>query len=248
MRLHRLDDYQSWLVEVGGRRIAVDPWLTEEFSLPPGHWLFGRRRQAPPVSPSSLASVDALVLTAHFSDHLHVPTLEALPRSIPVVASRTAASMVRRLGFTSVRGLRGGETAELFPGVRVEAIAPGFPYSHNSLGYVLTAHEKRLYLETHMIHPMRAPKGVELLVAPVQSVRLLGIPFVMSPERVVSLLGALSPAKLVPTGNDPQRAHGLFQSVALFSRGTIEGFGELLKASGASTSYHPLSAGETLEV
>lgn len=250
MRLTRLDDYQSWLVEVAGRRVAIDPWLTSEFSLPPGHWLFGRRRPAPTLGPSALGDVDALLLTAHFSDHLHPETLEALPKSIPVIGTSTAARLVRKLGFTNVRALGRGHTAELLPGLAVEAVAPGFPYSHNSNGYVLTASQRRLYLETHMIHPRRSPsiRGVDLLVAPVQSVRLLGIPFVMSPERVVELVRELAPKRLVPTGNDPQLAHGAFQSMALFSRGTIEGFSQLLKTSGLSTQFTALAARDSIEV
>lgn len=250
MRLCRLDDYQSWLVEVQGRRIAIDPWLTGEFSLPPGHWLFGRRRSAPSAGLAALANVDALVLTAHFSDHLHPPTLEALPRSTPVVATSMAAKLVRKLGFNNVRALRGGETTQLLPGVDVEAIAPAFPYSHNSLGYLLHASGVRLYLETHTIHAGRAAKarGADLLLTPVQSVRLLGMPLVMSPERVLELVETLKPKRLVPTGNDPGGAHGLLQSLALFTRGSIDGFATALSQSGLPTSFHAMRAGDALEL
>ncbi|MDP1915143.1 MAG: MBL fold metallo-hydrolase [Myxococcales bacterium] len=250
MRLCRLDDYQSWLVEVQGRRIAIDPWLTDEFSLPPGHWLFGRRRSAPSSGPAALAGVDALVLTAHFSDHLHPATLEALPRGVPVVATSMAATLVRRLGFTNVRAMRGGETAQLLPGVDVEAIAPAFPYSHNSLGYLLHANGVRLYLETHTIHADHAAKarGADCLITPVQSVRLLGMPLVMSPERALAMVEQLQPKRVVPTGNDPDGAHGLLQSLALFTRGSVEAFGTALGQRGLPTTFHAMRAGDALEL
>lgn len=152
MELRRLDDYQSWALEQGGKRLLIDPWLTEEMSLPPGHWLFGRRRPAPsPVT--DWLPADALVLTAHFSDHLHPKTLSLLPKRLPVFASRGAAKEVRALGFTQVTALRDGERATLWPGLELEAVAPGFPYTHNSLGYAFTAEGKRLYFETHVVAP-----------------------------------------------------------------------------------------------
>ena len=157
---------------------------------------------------------------------------------------------MRRLGFTNVRAMRGGETVELLPGVQLEAVAPAFPYSHNSLGYLLKAGGVRLYLETHTIHPARASSahGVDLLLAPVQSVRLLGMPLVMSPERVLEMVEALQPRRLVPTGNDPAGAHGLLQSLALSTRGSIEGFAAALRQSGLPTSFHAMGAGDALEL
>jgi L-ascorbate metabolism protein UlaG (beta-lactamase superfamily) len=74
VRLRRLDDYQSWALESQGKRLLIDPWLTHEWSLPPGHWLFGRTREAP-VGIEHYLPVDALILTGDFSDQKHCPRL-----------------------------------------------------------------------------------------------------------------------------------------------------------------------------
>jgi L-ascorbate metabolism protein UlaG (beta-lactamase superfamily) len=250
MELRRLDDYQSWALEHGGKRLLIDPWLTDEMSLPPGHWLFGRTRAAP-VSVTHWLPVEALVLTAHFSDHLHPGTLAALPKTVPVFASKWAARAVKALGFTQVTALRDGERATVWDGLELEAIAPGFPYSHNSLGYVFGAGGQRLYFETHVVNAERAKARlgkVELLVAPVQSVRLMGIPLVMSPERAVEVAKVLAPEKWVPTGNDPQVAHGAFSRTMLFYRGAVKDFGELLRASGVATELLEPAPGESISL
>ncbi|MDP2275140.1 MAG: MBL fold metallo-hydrolase [Archangium sp.] len=250
MELRRLDDYQSWALELGGKRLLIDPWLTEEMSLPPGHWLFGRRRVAPaPVT--QWLPVDALVLTAHFSDHLHPATLSMLPKTTPVFASTGAARLVRKLGFTQVTALADGERAQAWDGLELEAIAPGFPYTHNSIGVAFTATGKRLYFETHVVQPERAKARlgkVELLVAPVQSVRLMGIPLVMSPERALEVVKVLAPMKWVPTGNDPAAAHGVFSRTMLFYRGEVGDFRALLQREGATTTLLEPAPGQSVSV
>ncbi len=246
MKLRRLDDYQSWALEQGGKRLLIDPWLTDEMSLPPGHWLFGRRRVAPaPVT--TYLPMDALVLTAHFSDHLHPQTLAALPKSVPVFATPTAAKLVRQLGFTQVTALRDTERATPWPGLELEAIAPGFPYTLNSLGYVFTADGERLYFETHVVDAKRAKARlgpVHTLVAPVQSVRLMGLPLVMSPERALAIAKVLQPKYWVPTGNDPAQAHGAFSKTMLFYRGEVADFSALLQSSGVATTLLEPKPGE----
>ena len=44
MRIIELDDYQSWMFEVGTKRIALDPWLRDVIEFPAGAWMLERRR------------------------------------------------------------------------------------------------------------------------------------------------------------------------------------------------------------
>ena len=249
MRLTRLDDYQSWLLEVGGRRIAIDPWLTHELSLPPGHWLFGRRRDRVPIAKETIADVDALLLTGPFSDHCDPQTLSVLPRALPAFANAPAARRLRRLGFTQVTTLRDRETAAPFEHVSIEGVQPGFPYRHNSLGYLISEPGARLYFETHTVDLRRHAAriiGVDVAVLPVQGVWLLGIPFVMSAERALEVTRAIAPRVVVPTGNDPHKAHGLMSRAMLWTRGSISDFATLLAQSGSTTTFSNPSPGESV--
>jgi L-ascorbate metabolism protein UlaG (beta-lactamase superfamily) len=250
MRLTRLDDYQSWLLEVGGRRLAIDPWLTHTYRVPAGDWLSGRRREVVDTPKEAIADVDALLITGPFSDHLHAETLSVLPRGVPAFANPPAARRLARLGFTRVTTLHGGATAQPFEGLTLEAVQPGFPFRYSSLGYLLRDAHTRMYFETHVVDVARHAarlKGVELMVLPVQGVRLLGLPLVMSPERALEATRALAPQVVVPTGSNPQKAHGLLSATMLWCRGTVEDYARLLAASGLSTRLATPAPGEAVE-
>lgn len=253
MKLHRLDDYQSWLIEASGRRIGVDPWLTAEHALPGGHWLFGRRREAAPAcGVEPMKTLDALIITGPFADHCDPDTLAHVKRDLPCFAQKHGAHRLRKLGFTNVTVMKHGDRVDVVDSdVSLEAIAPNFPYHGNSMGFVLSADGSRLGFETHGIdleqHATRL-SSLDCLVMPVQGVRLLGIPFVASPERALTVAQRLTPKAIVPTGNDPQKGHGLLDTLFLSYKGTVEGFGEQLRAALPGTNWAPLKPGESLPV
>ncbi len=248
MQLRRVDDYQSWALEIGARRVLIDPWLSGALVRGAADWVFGRTRPDPALAPGR---VDGLVLTAHFADHLHRPTLARLPKSTPVFASHHAARTARGLGFTDVTALRDGQRADLGDELELEAIAPDFPYSHNSLGYVFSHGGRRVYLETHVVNRKRGLErahGVDVLVAPVQSVRVAGVVFVMSAERAVETARLLQPKTWVATGVDPQHGHGLLQRTLVSCRGTVDDFAARLKEAGLPTTFAQPAPGEAIAV
>lgn len=249
MKLTRLDDYQSWLIEAAGRRIAVDPWLTAEYSLAPGHWLFGWRRPPPACGVTPLAHLDALVLTGPFGDHCDPATLAHVAREVPCFAQPAAARRLRSLGFTQVTALRDGVVVEVAAGVMLEPVAPGFPFTRSSTGFVLTAEGQRLALEPHLVDLERQAtrlENLDVLLIPVQGVRLLGVPYAMSATRALCVVQRLAPRLVVPTGNDPQRGHGLLSRLFLSYRGSVEAFGALLAAGAPRTTWTPLGPGEVV--
>lgn len=250
MELTRLDDYQSWALTQGGKRLLIDPWLTEEWSLPPGHWLFGRTRTAPTPVTAHLP-IDALVMTSAFSDHLHPKTLALLPKDVPVFAARVAVKELTSLGFTNITTVRNGERVSPWPGLTLEAVAPGFPFTMSANGYLIEGDGKRAYLETHLVPLNRAKArvgAVDLVIAPVQSVRLLGLPFAMGPERALTVARELSPKQWLPTGTDAHLAHGVFSKTMLFYRGAVSDFRALLGGSGLATRLLEPAPGESVTV
>ncbi|MFE7623306.1 MBL fold metallo-hydrolase [Streptomyces sp. NPDC057509] len=77
---------QSWMVEMGGARILVDPMLDTSF----GHSdqlrfeIYPSRR----VDLDQMPPVDAVVVTNEHLDHFHLPSLRRLPADVPVVTHR----------------------------------------------------------------------------------------------------------------------------------------------------------------
>lgn len=247
MKIRKIDDYQSWAVEIGERRMLIDPWLTDELSLP-AHWFYGRRREAPKVSSWPC---DALLLTAPFADHLHPKTLATIAKDTPVFTHKVAARTLRKLGFVNVTAMTDGMRVEPWPGFTMEAVAPAMPYAHNALGLIFEHGGARAYMEPHIIHLERAKQrvgNVDLVIAPVQSVRVAGVPFAMSAERALEAAKVLNAPRWAPTGIDAHLAHGFFSATLIFYRGVVNDFRELVTKAGLVTKVVEPGAGDVIEL
>lgn len=110
------------LVEAGGLRILTDPWLTEgAFS---GSWFHTHILADAGVKPETFPkNVDFLYLSHEHQDHTDVTTLNAFPKSTPLLICRFATPKFRHflesLGFTNIREITSGESLCLGEGVVV---------------------------------------------------------------------------------------------------------------------------------
>lgn len=102
--------HATTIVAGGGVRVIMDPWLTPRLDRMWEHW--------PPAEfLDEVADVDLVVLSHHHFDHHHFPSLDLLPRDVPVLLPRaerlptlTGSGMghqamawtLRRLGFTQL--------------------------------------------------------------------------------------------------------------------------------------------------
>ncbi|SSC24110.1 Metallo-beta-lactamase, partial [Klenkia terrae] len=93
--------HSSARVELAGRTVLTDPLLTGRVGP--------LRRVAPPLSPSSWAGVDLVLLSHLHGDHLHLPSLRLLGRGTTVVVPRGGGAWLRSKGFTAVVELAPGE-------------------------------------------------------------------------------------------------------------------------------------------
>ena len=123
-----------------GLAIAFDPML--------GRWVGGVRRAVEPgVDTAALADVGLVLISHRHADHLHVPTLRALPRSATIVVPPGAAASVSGLGFARTVELAPGSDFEL-RGVHVIAnpIAHGDRDLARGLAYVVRGDGPSAYL------------------------------------------------------------------------------------------------------
>ena len=87
MKFQKLNDDCSWLWELNGTKIIVDPWFTP--SQIDGHRLFSEQfHQNPQPSVSNLPKADFLFISNPFTDHCNKETLVEFDFSIPVIANR----------------------------------------------------------------------------------------------------------------------------------------------------------------
>jgi L-ascorbate metabolism protein UlaG (beta-lactamase superfamily) len=229
----------GWLLEfeAAGKpplRLLLDPWLVGELRFLPGDWFFtGRQRQPLPIP----ERIDLLLLSQGLPDHAHPATLEQLPRSIPVVGSASAATVVRQLGFNQVTALAPGERCTTPGDLEIQATAgASVPQVEN--GYVLRHPGGSLYVEPHgyLASPQQLP--AERLDAVITPVVDLGLPlagaFVRGTTVLPQLLERFQPSTVLAStaggaisfeglltralwqkGSSQQAAKGLPQGVRL---------------------------------
>ncbi|KAL4448826.1 hypothetical protein ABPG77_007543 [Micractinium sp. CCAP 211/92] len=202
-----------------GINVLVDPWLVGKLTFGGLDMIYaGSKRVARPEVIGDLEQLanetDLLVLSQGIDDHAHKPTLQALPKTIPVVASSSAAAVARTLGFRTVYTLRPGQSLALLGGaltVRATAGAlVGPPWSQRELGLVLQenleggARGTSLYYEPHADYlpdSVAAVAPVDVVVAPPCSQILFGYPLVKGSTDTLSLLKLLNPKVYVPLNN-----------------------------------------------
>lgn len=137
--------HASFLLNLGGRTIAVDPVLAERVA--------GAGQRLTPPGLDRLPPLDLLLISHNHYDHLDAPTMRLLPHDTPVVTGGGLGRWFRRRGFTRVTELDWWESVELDPvtaagaGLDV-AFVPAHHWSRRGLfdhcatlwgGWVLTA-------------------------------------------------------------------------------------------------------------
>jgi L-ascorbate metabolism protein UlaG (beta-lactamase superfamily) len=166
-------DSNSWLIELGGKRILLDPWLVGSLSFGNQTWLFeGKKNSVRPIP----ENIDLILLSQGLPDHAHPPTLEQLDRSIPVVGSPGAAKVVEKLGYTQVTTLAHGESLAI-GSLKMQAF-PGSPVGPNLVenGYLLSDLEQqtKLYYEPHGYHSptLKDFAPVDVVITPIIDLKL----------------------------------------------------------------------------
>jgi len=131
--------HASFLINLGGKTILTDPFLSEYATGAPP---FGPRRATPPaLSAEELPQIDILVVSHNHYDHLDAETVEALPRkdNIHVIVPLGMGAFFKERGYTLVTELDWYASTEV-EGVLVTAI----PAIHHS-GRGLFDHNETLW-------------------------------------------------------------------------------------------------------
>lgn len=244
-------DNNSWLIEMGGQRILLDPWLVGTLVFGNLPWLFQGRHLVPRPIPEA---IDLILLSQGLEDHAHRPTLEQLDRHIPVVASPNAAKVVEKLGYTQITSLGHGEGFTLANQVAIQAV-PGDPIGPFLIenGYILTdlAQNVKLYYDPHGYHSpaIRQAAPVDVVVTPLVGLQIPGLGAIIKGGKdALQAVEWLRPQVILPTaaGGDVQFA-GLLVS-GLQTQGSIEDFQKLLTQNRLPTRVIVPNPGERFEV
>lgn len=243
-------DNNSWLIEMGGQRILLDPWLIGSLIFGNMPWLFRGRHTQPRAIPES---IDLILLSQGLEDHAHPETLQHLDHHIPVVASVNAAKVVKGWEYTQVTALAHGESTTV-GNLTIQAV-PGSPIGPTLVenGYLLTDTQtgQRLYYEPHGNHDssLQNTAPVDVVITPVIDLALpLVGPIIKGRKSALKVVQWLRPQVILPTAAGGEvEFEGLLVSV-LQAKGSPENFQQQLQQQQLSTQLLTPQPGQRLEL
>lgn len=195
-------DSNSWLIELAGRHILVDPWLVGPQVFGNLDWLFKGIRSNPRPIPEN---IDLILLSQGLDDHTHRLTLESLDHAIPVVASPSAAKVVERLEYTHITALNPGATFTLDDALEIKAV-PGAPVGPRVVenGYILKTLPEglSLYYEPHGFPDasLQQVGSIDVVITPIIDLTLpLVGPIIRGRKGASELATWLKPQIILPT-------------------------------------------------
>ena len=244
-------DSNSWLIEFEGTKILLDPWIVGDLTFNDTDWLFKSSKNQQHSIPEN---IDLILLSQGLEDHAHPPTLKALAKNIPVVASPNGAKVARDLGYETVTTLEHGEVYTLKNCVEIKAL-PGSRVGATTVenGYLfkgLKSH-KTMYYEPHGNHcdEIKKADSVDVVITPLVNLKLPLVGSVIKGQKTaLELCQRLKPQVILSTaaGGDVE-VEGLITSV-LEQKGTVEEFSQLLKQNDLSTKAIEPKSGEHIEL
>ena len=191
----------GWIIELGDVRVLVDPWLKGKLSFQPGSWLIEGTLKKELEMPQG---INLVLLTQGLADHCHPPSLELIPKHIPVIGSVSASKVARRIGFENVFELKPGECKYLEE-IRIQATA-GAPVPRLENGYILEHPLGSFYLEPHgFLDNQIKSHHIDVVITPVFNLRLpFAGKFIKGKDILPELIKKFSPSTILAstTGGD----------------------------------------------
>ncbi|KAF6137254.1 hypothetical protein GIB67_036291 [Kingdonia uniflora] len=251
----------SWLWDVGGLNILVDPILVGslDFGIP---WLYDavKRYLKTFEQLKDLPAIDCLLITQSLDDHCHLKTLRPLSQMFPdvrVIATPNAEALLDPL-FGNVTYLEPGEESQ-FKGrngskVRVKATAGpvlGPPWQRPENGYLVTSQRDQLtlYYEPHCVYNAEflLKERADIVITPVIKQLLPLLTLVSGQEDAVQLAKMLQAKFIVTMRNGDLESKGFLASI-IRCEGTMESFKEILAKELPQTQMLEPIPGVPLEI
>ena len=215
MQIIRGDDYQSWVYANNDDLVAVDPWLTHKQVFPGFNWLLHRSalQESYLVKNNLINKVTHIIITAHFSDHLDLESLNQFDKDIDIYTTHEASKVLIKNGFKKVTIVKINESYDL-GSLRLRIYQAGKPYHTTTFAYSLEYGNSKVFHESHMFNKNLDIQGVDACIMTVDKVKVFGIVQAsMDIEQAKSAQLALKSKYFIPTGIAPSRTKGLISYI-----------------------------------
>ena len=215
MQIIRGDDYQSWVYAHHDDLIVVDPWLTNKQVFPGLNWLLHRSalQESYLVKNNLINQVTHIIITAHFSDHLDLDSLNQFDKDIHIFTTHEASKVLIKNGFNNVTIVKINQSYEL-GSLRLRIYQAGKPYHSTTFAYSLEDGNAKVFHESHMFNKNLVIEDIDACIMTIDKVKVFGIVQVsMDIEQAKSAQLALNAKYFIPTGIAPSRTKGLISYI-----------------------------------
>ncbi|MDA1342209.1 MAG: MBL fold metallo-hydrolase, partial [Proteobacteria bacterium] len=173
-------------------------------------WLLYRHssEQAYLIKHHLVQKVNYLIITAHFSDHLDLESLNQFYLDIPIYTTNAAKETLTNHGFTNTITVKLGAKYKLGT-MELEIFAAGSPYHTSTFAYKITADGSSVFHEPHTIDRKLKFDSVGACILTVDEVKVLGLIKVsMSENEAHATKARLNAGYMLATGIMPSRSKG----------------------------------------
>jgi peroxiredoxin family protein len=217
MRVVKADDYQTWFIEEDNFSVLVDPWLDKKLNPDSSFFLQRDRKESCCLSEEELNKVKAVIITAPFVDHLHLPSIKKLGRDVLIFTTFRAKKILSKKGIQNKIICVKDRPIEIGP-FKLSPYPSGFPYNWSSFCFYLENKQgKRLFQESHIADMnllRRLNKACNVALITVESVKLFGIlKLSMNLKKAIEVTALLGAKKLMATGTNPFLLEGLIRKI-----------------------------------
>ena len=128
MRVLKADDYQTWYIDEDNFSVLIDPWLDKRLN-PHSSFILQREREVPScLNEKDLSKVKAVIITAPFVDHFHLPSLKKLNKDVQIITTSRVKKTLEKKGFLNKVTCVSNDPIEIGP-FKLSIYPAGFPYN-----------------------------------------------------------------------------------------------------------------------
>lgn len=195
-------DSNSWLLEMSGKQILIDPWLIGDLMFGNTPWFFrGYRTSDRPIPPN----IDLILLSQGLEDHAHPPTLKQIDHHIPVIGSPNAIKVVQNLGYSHITSLNHHQIFTFQDTIKITA-TKGSPTGPTSIenGYIIQDLTTgfSVYYEPHGYHSpeLKSFAPIDVVITPLINLELPLIgPIIQGQKTGLELAKMVQPQVMLPS-------------------------------------------------
>ena len=215
MRVVKADDYQTWFIEENGFGILIDPWLDKKLNPDSSVLLQRERKESSSLSQDELDKVEAVIITAPFIDHLHLPSIKQLNNKVKIITTKKVKKILIKNNIDNPIACIDNQVMDVGP-FKLSTFPAGFPYSLSAFCFFLENDMgKTIFHEGHKanFHTLKKlKKKCDVALITLDSVKFLGIiTLSMGSKDGFKTASLLESKRIMATGTKPNEIKGLIK-------------------------------------